>query len=76
MSNKLRWYLGFLKAVTLREHKRRKTRIKNIRRADRMIKKALRRWGYFPVPLPVYAAIRLGEVHIGTDGMKGEIKNV
>ena len=50
MSGKLRWCLGFTRAVQLRGHKRARIRKKNIHRVERMRKQAFRRWGCFPLP--------------------------
>ena len=50
MSNKLKWCLGFSKAVDLRRHPRWRTRKKNIHRVQKMMRKAFRRWGCFPLP--------------------------
>lgn len=50
MTNKLKWCLGFAKAVRLRGHKKYRIRRKNINRTMRLKNKAFRRWGCFPLP--------------------------
>lgn len=48
MSGKLRWCKGFIKAVSLRSHKRYRVRKKNISRVNRMRDRAFQRL-YIPL---------------------------
>lgn len=49
MSAKLKWSIGFAKAVQLRGHSRYRTRKKNIHRVKQMMNKAIKRWKCFPL---------------------------
>jgi len=51
MSKELRWCKSFLRVNQLMcYHKRKKVRLKNLKRRQRMFEKAIRLWGCFPYP--------------------------
>jgi len=49
-NKKLRWCVSFRRSVSLRRHKRKRIRLKNINRTEQLKEKAFRKWGYFPFP--------------------------
>lgn len=49
-SAKLKWCVGFAKAIQLRGHLRQRVKKKNVHKVERMRDKAFRRWGCFPLP--------------------------
>lgn len=50
MSKELKWCKQFARVNELLHHRRRKTRLKNAKRRQRMFEKAIQIWGCFPYP--------------------------